>query len=58
MEEDNKKQMLINLTKDIDSYGMIEVKAFAEQDSPYEAKTVLISTDDILEVEMVINEKI
>ena len=53
MEKDNQKQILINMTKNIDSYGMIEIKAFAEQYSPHEAKTVLISTDDIIEVEMI-----
>ena len=57
-EENYKKQMLINIANVINSYGMIEIKAFAGQDSPNEAKTVRISTDDIVELEMITNEKI
>ena len=53
MDEDNKKLILINIANVIDTYGIIEIKAFASQDSPYEAETVLISTDDVLEIEMI-----
>lgn len=46
-------QLLLNMANAIDSYGLIEIKAFAEQESPCEAKTVLISTDDIIDIEMI-----
>ena len=58
LKENCKEQMLINIANVINSYGMIEIKAFAGKNSPNEPKTVKISTDDIIEVEMIKNEKI
>lgn len=53
LDEDQKKQTHMNIANTIDSYGMIEIKAFVGKDSSYESKKVLISTDDIMEIEMV-----
>ncbi len=53
LDKNDKKQILVNIANVINTYGMIEIKAFASQDSPHEEKTVLTSTDDIIEIEMI-----
>lgn len=52
MEDFEKELMLINIADGTDNYGAIKIKAFAGQESPYEGKFVLLSTDDILEIEI------
>lgn len=46
-----KEQMAQNIANAINSYGTFEIKAFAGQESPYDAKIILFSTDNIVEIE-------
>ena len=52
LEEEEMKQMILNISNGINTYGMIKIKAFAGQEDFYHAKTVMVSTDNIIEIEL------
>lgn len=52
MTDEKKKQMLVNIAKGLNTFGKIELKAFTDNESPYNAKKVFVLTDDILEIEI------
>ena len=51
LKEKEKEQMLLNIANTIDTYGMIEIKAFAGYESKFDERTTSISTNDINEIE-------
>lgn len=55
LSEKEKEELLQNIASIINTYGMMKIKAFARQESPYDAREVIISTDNILEIELIIN---
>lgn len=52
LEGKEQEQLLLNIRQSRNTEGIIEIKAFAGQESPYNAKNVVISTCDICEAEM------
>lgn len=57
LSEKEKEELFQNTTNLIDTYGVIKIKAFAKQESPYDAREIIISTDNILEIELISNKK-
>ena len=53
LKEDEKEQLLLNLANSNNTYGVLEIKAYASYESPSEAERILISTNDILEIEFI-----
>ncbi len=53
LKEDDVKQVLLNITFTVNTFGKIEIIAFAGNDKPYDARVVTISTDDINEIELI-----
>ena len=46
------EQMLMNITKGINTYGAIEIKSFIDKENPTDAKKITILTDIINEIEI------
>lgn len=46
------KQMLANITKGVNTYGAIEIKAFTDKENPTDAKKITIISDIINEIEI------
>ena len=46
------EQMLANITKGVNTYGAIEIKAFTDKENPTDAKKITIITDIINEIEI------
>lgn len=55
LSEKEKEELFLNITNAINTYGVIKTKAFAEQESPYDAREVFISTNNIREIEKINN---
>ena len=46
-----KEQMVLNIANATNTYGTFEIKAFAGQESPCDARIIMLSTDNIVEIE-------
>ena len=46
------EQMLANITKGVNTYGAIEIKAFTDKENPTDAKKITIISDIINEIEI------
>ena len=51
LSEKEKEELFQNIASTINTYGMMKIKAFARLESPYKAREIIISTDNILEIE-------
>lgn len=52
LDQSAQEQMLMNITKGINTYGAIEIKAFINKGNPTDAKKITILTDIINEIEI------
>ena len=50
---EDRDQIITNILCQVDSYGCIDVKAFADNDKPTDIRPIRLSTDDIYEIEMI-----
>ena len=53
--EKEQEQLLLNWAKAFNTYGIIEIKAYRSEESPFDAKNIIISTEDINEIELMNN---
>lgn len=53
LKEEEKEQMIRNISNGIKTYGMIEIKAFAGTEDPFCATVFMVSTNDIIEIELI-----
>lgn len=49
------KQFIMNIANIVNTYGIIKINAFTGHEAPSDAREVTISTDNIIEVELVKN---
>lgn len=47
------EQLLNNIARGVNTFGILDIKAFSGQESPYEARSISVSTEDIIGTEMV-----
>lgn len=52
IKDEEKELLLQNINKGVNTFGYLNVKAFARQESPYEGRNTMISTDNICEIEI------
>lgn len=52
LSENEKEGLLLNISNAINTDGMMKIKAFARQESPYDAREITIFTENILEIEI------
>ena len=53
LEGKEQEQLLLNISQAINTEGIIEIKAFAGQESPYDARKINVSTCNIEEIEKI-----
>lgn len=52
LNEKEQEQLLLNWANAVNTYGTIEIKAYRIGESSFDAKNIIISTDDINEIEL------
>ena len=52
LSEEQQRQMHLNIARNMETYGFVNIMAFMENESPFDAREIVISTDDIIEIEL------
>ena len=55
LSEKEQEQLLFNWANCVNTYGIIVIKAYSIEESPFDAREIKISTDDINEIELMNN---